>query len=226
VLSARSRGVGDFDGDGRADILFHHATGGGTVIWYMVGASWVDDREAAAPPRARIAGVADFDNDGRDDVLWLSGAKLTIWFGGETSRVATLQPGASVVGAGWTIADVRDFNRDGRSDLLWQEAKTGHSRCGSSPAAGSGGKSIRAYRRGPRSWSAVSRRRARLPVDCEERGAADGRGGAHLAPPRPHPSRPRDVAATGPLESPQHRLNGARSTPAISPQGLPCAGWK
>jgi hypothetical protein len=118
------RGVGDFDGDGRADILFHNASGGGTVIWFMNGASWVGDRVAKGLPRARIAGVADFDNDGRADVLWQDGS-LTIWFGGETSRVATIQPGASVVGAGWTIADVRDFDRDGRADLLWQEARTG-----------------------------------------------------------------------------------------------------
>jgi hypothetical protein len=31
------KGVGDFNGDGKADVLWHHATSGQTAIWLMDG---------------------------------------------------------------------------------------------------------------------------------------------------------------------------------------------
>ena len=117
------RGVGDFDGDGRADILFDHDNGV-TDIWFMVGPTWAGDRVESAVAKAAVAAVADFDNDGRADVLWREDAgRLTLWFGGETARVAALLPRAGLVaGPDWTIVDVRDFNRDGSADVLWQDA--------------------------------------------------------------------------------------------------------
>jgi hypothetical protein len=117
------RGVGDFDGDGRADILFGHDDDGVTGIWFMVGPTWAGDRVEAAVAKAAVAAVADFDNDGRADVLWREDAgRLTLWFGGEPARADALLPGAGLVAdPDWTIVDVRDFDRDGRADLLWQD---------------------------------------------------------------------------------------------------------
>ena len=116
------RGVGDVDGDGRADIVFQHEAGE-IVIWRMSGARRVDDCITAAGLRAALQGVADFDNDGRADLLWREDSgRLTIWFGAEPERVAAVVPDARVVvDPTWTIADLRDFNRDGRADVLWRE---------------------------------------------------------------------------------------------------------
>jgi hypothetical protein len=64
--------VGDFDGDGKADILWLHTTSGWTYIWFMDGATITS---GAAPAQVgdsswQIRCVGDFDGDGKADVFW------------------------------------------------------------------------------------------------------------------------------------------------------------
>jgi chitodextrinase len=66
-------GVGDFDGDGRADIVWRHATTGENYLYPMSGTA-IKPSEAYLRTVAdldwRIAATGDYDGDGRSDVLW------------------------------------------------------------------------------------------------------------------------------------------------------------
>jgi hypothetical protein len=118
-------GVGDFDGDRRADILWRH-TNGEVAIWNMdgglrVGESLPGGQEAG--PSWSIQGVGDFDGNGRSDILWRDGnGQLAIWFNGDAAVAGF--PGynnlPAPVDLAWQIQGVSDFDLDGRSDILWR----------------------------------------------------------------------------------------------------------
>jgi hypothetical protein len=65
-------GVGDVDGDGKADLLWRHAQTGDLAVWLMNGAT-VRHGPIVAPgvPLAwQVAAVSDLDGDGKADVVW------------------------------------------------------------------------------------------------------------------------------------------------------------
>ena len=77
------KGTGDFDGDGKSDILWQ-GQDGTPAIWLMDGpnATFVG---AAGPfnpgPSWEIKGTGDFDGDGKSDILWQSSnGTPAIWF--------------------------------------------------------------------------------------------------------------------------------------------------
>ena len=115
---------GDFNGDGRDDILWRHtlgelaewtgqSTGGLTLNAGAVtklDTSWV------------AAGSGDFNGDGRDDVLWRhSSGEMAQWLGQADGKFAN-NGVATKVDSSWTVAGVGDFNGDGREDVLWRHS--------------------------------------------------------------------------------------------------------
>ena len=63
-------GVGDFNGDGKSDILWHD-TSGNVGIWDMNDSQILKTASiASAPSNWSIAGVGDFNGDGKSDILW------------------------------------------------------------------------------------------------------------------------------------------------------------
>jgi hypothetical protein len=89
--------VGDFNGDGKADILWRQASTGTTTIWLMNGGSftavggWVVSKDLV------IQGVGDFNGDGKVDILWrqTSTGTTSIWLMNGGTRLATV--------GGWTL---------------------------------------------------------------------------------------------------------------------------
>jgi hypothetical protein len=73
-------GIGDFDGDGKADILWRHVTGT-VALWLMNGqALSFSNTFANIWPEWSIACVGDFNGDGHVDILWRNIAgNVTIW---------------------------------------------------------------------------------------------------------------------------------------------------
>ena len=68
------RGLDDFDGDGLADILWHHQGRGDLYVWYMSGlvargGSYLTPSRFS-DTRWKIVRVSDFDGDGDADILW------------------------------------------------------------------------------------------------------------------------------------------------------------
>jgi hypothetical protein len=99
-------GAGDFDGDGKADILWRNQTSGQNSIWFMNGAAMTSGPliTAMADMGWSIAGTGDFDGDGKADILWRNTAtgQDAIWF----MNGATLSNGPSTgtLDSGWSIA--------------------------------------------------------------------------------------------------------------------------
>jgi hypothetical protein len=132
--------VGDFNGDGDADILWRQNTGA-LADWSMNGSTITSSASltyhgAAVTPDSTwsVAGLGDFNADGKSDILWRQSTTglLVDW----QMNGATVTSGASITYQGaamkpdssWNVAAVGDFtNSVGLSpaDILWRQNTTG-----------------------------------------------------------------------------------------------------
>ena len=104
TLSSQSwtvAGSGDYNGDGRSDILWRNTSTGGNVIWRSA---------SSATPQAvtmfstawRVAGSGDYNGDQRADILWRNastGANV-IW---RSANSATITAVTSLTNLSWTV---------------------------------------------------------------------------------------------------------------------------
>jgi hypothetical protein len=75
-------GTGDFDGDGKYDILWQD-TSGNVVVWLMNGAQVVQAANVGnAPPTVwSITETGDYNGDGKSDILWRdTSGNVSVWF--------------------------------------------------------------------------------------------------------------------------------------------------
>ena len=114
------RRMGDFNGDGKADMLLRHV--GGSWLYYPLdGPSLLPGGAANLPgnPTVSVAGVGDFNGDGNDDVLMrlASGSWRYYPMGGRHAL-----PGRGEVALptdlAWEVEGIGDFNGDGKDDVL------------------------------------------------------------------------------------------------------------
>jgi ELWxxDGT repeat protein len=125
-------GIGDFDGDGRKDVLWRNSSGEVTA-WLMNGSTIVSNGDirsggVAVMPDASwsIAGVGDFNHDGRADILWRNGnGNVAIWLMDGTtvtagSGISTSGGAAVTPDASWHVVEIGDFNGDSNADILWR----------------------------------------------------------------------------------------------------------
>jgi hypothetical protein len=115
---------GDYNGDGRSDILWRNLATGGDSIWRSGKKAGYQPVEAVTDLQWQIAGVGDFIGDGKSDILWRNRAtgENMIW---KSASKAGQQDIDSVGDPQWQVAGVGDFNGDGRSDILWRNLATG-----------------------------------------------------------------------------------------------------
>jgi hypothetical protein len=134
----RIAGTGDFDGDGKLDVLWRYfgsdnTIRGWNVIWHLDGeaiarygfATTVLDLDW------KIEGVGDFNGDGKSDMLWrYYGADYyqgmnVIWFmNGET--LTSYGYPTAITKLGWKAEGVGDFDNDGKADILWRYYDEGY----------------------------------------------------------------------------------------------------
>jgi hypothetical protein len=117
-------GIGDFNGDGRSDVLWRDASGtlsewlgqsNGSFAWnskaaFQIGTDW------------QLAGTGDFNGDGIDDLLWRNSGtgQATEWLGQSDGTFAW---NANFnLSTNFHLAGTGDFNGDGITDLMWRDA--------------------------------------------------------------------------------------------------------
>ena len=98
-------GVGDFNGDGKSDILWYHQQSGKLAMWFMNGLSYssaVNLPEIVDPSFWQMVRAGDFDGDGKAGIFWRNkfNGNNAIW----------LMNGATIVNA-QPITPVSDLTR-------------------------------------------------------------------------------------------------------------------
>jgi RPA family protein len=119
-------GIGDFNGDGRSDILWRNTDGRIT--------DWLGNANGGFTPNAanfldnvstdwKVVAIGDFNGDGHSDIMWRNvDGRITNWLGTDTGsftdNVANAYNGVAL---DWQVAGIGDFNGDGRDDILWRD---------------------------------------------------------------------------------------------------------
>jgi hypothetical protein len=118
--------TGDYNGDGKVDLIWQHDTNASIVVWLMNGMNLLSAQYVSASvsdPAWKVIAGADFNRDGKSDLLWqhaTTGA-LVVWTmnGTKMASAAYMNP-VSASSAAWRVRAVLDLNADGHLDLVWQ----------------------------------------------------------------------------------------------------------
>jgi FtsP/CotA-like multicopper oxidase with cupredoxin domain len=123
--------TGDFNSDGKTDILWRNITTGQNRVWYMNNILYSGSGviTADADPASTIVGTGDFNGDGKPDILWRNTSTLavTVWYMNGVNVVGS-DTNLSEVDPTWEIVGVGDFNNDIKPDILWRNSVSGDNR--------------------------------------------------------------------------------------------------
>jgi hypothetical protein len=116
-------GVGDFNGDGKSDLVFQNQATNQVAIWFMNGYLYQGGVLLPFTPPAgwTVAGVGDFNADGFPDLAFQNQTtgQIALWYmNGATYVGGTVL--TTVPASGWKVVGVGDYNGDGSADLLFQ----------------------------------------------------------------------------------------------------------
>ncbi len=135
ALNWKLSATGDFNADGKADILWRNTLTQKLVIWTMDGATKVSNiipnPDQAANANWEVAAAADFNADGARDLLWYNqtSGNIVLWYMNASvvrlSGVFTNPP--SVGNNNWVVRAVGDFGKGAggvydTQDIVWQNA--------------------------------------------------------------------------------------------------------
>jgi hypothetical protein len=115
--------VGDFDGDGKADILMRNANGS-TMIYLMDGATPKATAALSGPGSGlRVTHVGDLNGDGRDDIL-LRGryGSLALWLMDGVN--ITFSQTVTSLTARWVPRRLANFTGDHRGGVVLYDRGT------------------------------------------------------------------------------------------------------
>jgi subtilisin family serine protease len=120
---------GDFNADGKADILWRNRVTGQNLLWLMSSTTVSSFVSIPLAPDLNwiIGGTADYSGDGKTDILWRNGAtgQNSIWIMNDTTLSSTVTIDPAVGDPNWQIVGTGDFSDDGKPDILWRNKATG-----------------------------------------------------------------------------------------------------
>ncbi len=117
-------GTGDFNHDGKIDIIWRHVGLGKNQIWLMNGKACKAVVRLPSPANRKwqIVGTGDFNNDDHVDILWRyygKGGYNTVWLMNGTKKIAAVSLPA-MPDTLWVAAGCGDFNSDRKPDIVWR----------------------------------------------------------------------------------------------------------
>jgi uncharacterized protein (AIM24 family) len=120
-------GVGDFNGDGKSDLVFQNQNTNQVAIWFMNGYLYQGGvlMPYTPPTGWTVAGVGDFNADGFSDIAFQNQTtgQIALWYmNGAIYAGGTVL--TTVPASGWKVVGVGDYNGDGSADLLFQNQTT------------------------------------------------------------------------------------------------------
>jgi Ser-tRNA(Ala) deacylase AlaX len=113
--------TGDFNGDGKTDLLMLNDNTNGVALWQMDGTQVTSNSQVGTLAAGwHYAAHGDFNADGKTDLLMLNDTThdVAVWEMNGTQVVANQTIGTINATGGWHFADTGDFNGDGKTDLL------------------------------------------------------------------------------------------------------------
>lgn len=123
----RIRGVGDTNGDLRADLVWQNTGDGRLGVWFMNGSQVISTASLSIPRMGtagwQIRAVGDTNGDRAADILWHKSdtGELAVWYLNGATVTGTLRLSiGSMSDANWQIVGAEDVNGDRKADILWQ----------------------------------------------------------------------------------------------------------
>jgi hypothetical protein len=127
-INYRIEGVGDFNGDGKPDIVWRNYLTGQNAVWLMNGTSLLAIVDLPALPNTNyhIEGVGDFNGNGKPDIILRNHAtgQNAVWLMNGTSLLSITDLPA-LPNVNYHIVGSADFNGDGKPDMVWRNYATG-----------------------------------------------------------------------------------------------------
>jgi hypothetical protein len=121
-------GIGDVNGDTRADLIWYQTQTGEVAVSLMSGTSVTQTLlvSLGMPLAWQIVGVGDVNGDQKADLVWRNTqtGDVVVWLmnGATVTQTAVVAAGVPLA---WQIAGVADVNGDTEADLIWRNTQTG-----------------------------------------------------------------------------------------------------
>jgi hypothetical protein len=117
---------GDFNGDGKSDVLLTNTATGERVVWLMNGLTIsAGSYVGVLATNWVFSGTGDFNGDGKVDIVLTNTAtgERVVWL----MNGPTITAGAylGVLSTDWAISGIGDFNADGKADIVLTNTVTG-----------------------------------------------------------------------------------------------------
>ena len=119
---------GDFDFDGKADIVWRHAMTEQVYFWQMNGPEIASSSSVATPSTLNweIAGTGDYNGDNKADILWRNSVTRQVYYWQmDGSTITSSSSVATPSDSHWQVIGGGDYDGDQKSDIMWRHSGVG-----------------------------------------------------------------------------------------------------
>jgi hypothetical protein len=130
-LNWQIKGVADVNGDGKADLIWQHQSGGWLAAWLMNRSHVLSTQPLSinqvSDVQWQIVGAGDANGDGYADLIWQhQTGGLGVWYLRGTTVIGTERLSINhIADTNWHIRGVGDVDGDNHADIIWQNDVTG-----------------------------------------------------------------------------------------------------